>query len=220
MFVWRQQFAGGRRQLVAWGFWCRGRHSQFTRHDPRGTFRRSQNETFSRKLPRSRRRKRRVSFPSAHQDYQRRVPPIRLTCWYLCCGNFPSANYSGEVETATRWSGLFHSRWHNVLPRVLFPPLKGLREPEESQGPYKGSSHDGVVTRLGGRIARVLSRRKVRQAHIGRKSRWHSSLFDLRRQPLPPLFSISLSGTFAEFHSDLVTRFCNAPFFFLCPISP
>ena len=39
------------------------------------------------------------------------------------------------------------------------------------RGPCKGSSHDGVVTRLGGRIARVLSRRKVRQAHIGRKSR-------------------------------------------------
>ena len=56
-------------------------------------------------------------------------------------------------------------------PQGPLPHLKGLRESEESQGPYKGSSHDGVVTRLGGRIARVLSRRKVRQAHIGRKSR-------------------------------------------------
>ena len=56
-------------------------------------------------------------------------------------------------------------------PQGALPPLKGLREPKESQGSYKGSSHDGVVTRLGGRIARVLSRRKVRQAHIGRKSR-------------------------------------------------
>ena len=57
-------------------------------------------------------------------------------------------------------------------PQGALPPLKGLmREPEESQGSYKGSSHDGVVTRLGGRIARVLSRRKARGAHIGRKSR-------------------------------------------------
>ena len=50
-------------------------------------------------------------------------------------GIFPPPIIPGrEVETATRWSVPFHSRWHNVLPRVPFPPLKGLREPEESQG--------------------------------------------------------------------------------------
>ena len=137
MCVWRQQFAGGRRQLVAWGFWCRGRHSQFTRHDPRGTFRRSQNETFSRKLPRSRRRKRRVSFPSAHQDYQRRVPPIRLTCWYLCCGNFPSANYSGRWKP--RQGGLIPSTPAGTTssPGSLFHLSKGWGSPKNPKGPIR-----------------------------------------------------------------------------------
>ena len=124
-----------------------------------------------------------------------------------------------EVETATRWSDPFHSRWHNVLPRVPFPPLKGLREPEESQGSYKGSSHDGVVTRLGGRIARVLSSARLGRLILGGSlgdthpcSTFAGNLFLL-------FSSISLSGTFAEFHSDLVTRFCNTSLFFLCSIS-
>ena len=121
-------------------------------------------------------------------------------------------NYSGRW----RWKPGGGPRWYGTHPPQGPLALMGSQEPKYSSpmGPIR-------VPRSGdaGGKARVLSLARPTRLILGGSlgdthpcSTFAGNLFLL-------FSSKSLSGTFAEFHSDLVTRFCNASFFFLYILS-